>query len=525
MDIPRLIVPESLYIVDLKWEDNTVIVYSDTRSVSARCPWCQQISHRVHSRYRRTLADLPCGGRQVYLQVTLRKFYCLNAHCSGKVFAQRLDGVTRVYARRTDQQQHALEAIGLALGGEAGARLAARLGIPVSPDTLLRYIRQMPEPAIGPSSVLGVDDWAWRRGHRYGTILVDLERHQIIDLLPDRSSESFAKWLQGKSCIRAISRDRGGEYRDGAQRGAPQAAQIADRFHLLKNLSEVVQKVFRSYSALLARIPQPNGQPRTVSPPRAHREEARERTRQKAVQRSDLVHSLAQQGMSVSAISRATGLHRQTVGRYLRAETAPERPRHHGKASILAPYQSYILERCKQGFWNAMGIWREIVALGYPGKYKNVGRLVGLFRQLAREGLELQPPADGLTVREAVGLLLRVPETRNEDEKAAIQALAALQTEIGRTVRLFEWFAHILRNRESEQLEEWMAEAEGTGITDMKGFVAKLRQDLDAVLAGLTLSWSQGQTEGQVTKLKLIRRQMYGRGNFDLVRKRVLGAA
>jgi AcrR family transcriptional regulator len=113
-----------------------------------------------------------------------------------------------------------------------------------------------------------------------------------------------------------------------------------------------------------------------------------------------------------------------------------------------------------------MGIWREIVALGYPGKYKNVGRLVAHFRRLSQEGVELQPPAQGLTVREAVGLLLRRPEKRNEDQEATIQALAALQPEIGRTVRLFEWFAHILRNRESEQLEEWMAEAEGTGITD-----------------------------------------------------------
>lgn len=444
MDIPDLIVSDSLCIVDLKCEDNTIIVYSDTRSVSARCPWCQQISHRIHSRYHRTLADLPCGGRQVYFQVTLRKFYCINAHCSRKVFAQRLDGITRVYARRTDRQQHALEAIGFALGGEAGARLAVRLGIPVSPDTLLRYIRQAPEPAIGPSSVLGVDDWAWKRGHRYGTILVDLERHQVIDLPPDRNPRSFAEWLQGKSGIRAISRDRGGEYRDGAQRGAPEAVQLADRFHLLKNLSEVVQKVFRSYSALLARIPRPGSQPKRVSPPRAHREEARERTRQKTAQRTELVHSLAQQGMSVSAIARATGLHRQTVGRYLRAETVPERPRHHGQASILAPYQGYILERCKQGFWNAMGIWREIVALGYPGKYKNVGRLVAHFRRLAREGVELQPPAEGLTVREAVGLLLRVPEKRNEVQQATIQTLAALQPEIGCTVRLFEWFAHLL---------------------------------------------------------------------------------
>ena len=147
------------------------------------------------------------------------------------------------------------------------------------------------------------------------------------------------------------------------------------------------------------------------------------------------------------------------------------------------------------------------------------------FRRLSQEGVALQAPAQGLTVREAVGLLLRRPEKRNEDQEAAIQALAALQPEIGHAVRLFEWFAHILRNRESQQLEEWTAEAEGTGVTDMKGFVAKLRQDWDAVLAGLTLSWSQGQTEGQVTKLKLIRRQMYGRGNFDLVRKRLLRAA
>ena len=197
--------------------------------------------------------------------------------------------------------------------------------------------------------------------------------------------------------------------------------------------------------------------------------------------------------MSVSAIARATGLHRQTVGRYLRAETVPERPRHHGKASILAPYQGYILERCKQGFWNAMGIWREIAALGYLGKYKNVGRLVAHFCRLSQEGVELQPLAQGLTGREAVGLLLRVPEKLNEDQEAAIQALAALQPEIRRMVTLFEWFAHLLRNRESEQLEEWMAEAEGTGITDMKGFVAKLGQDWDAALAGLTLSWSQGQ--------------------------------
>jgi transposase len=369
MDIPDPVILPTLCINQLKREDNTVMVHADTGSASARCPWCHQLSRRVHSRYHRTLADLPWAGQQVYWRVAVRKFYCTNGHCSRKVFAERLDEVARAYGRRTVRQQQALESIGFALGGEAGSRLAIQLGFPVSPDTLLRQVRQAPESTLVPPAVLGVDDWAWKRGHRYGTILVNLERHQVIDLLPDRNPQSFADWLQGQSSVRVISRDRGGEYREGARRGAPQALQVADRFHLLKNLSEVAQKVFRSYSALLTHIPRP----RTVSPPRAHREEARERTREKMAQRSELVHSLAQQGMSVSAIARATGLHRQTVGRYLKAETVPERPRRHAQASLLAPYQGYVLERCKQGFWNAMGIWREIVALGYPGKYKNVG--------------------------------------------------------------------------------------------------------------------------------------------------------
>jgi hypothetical protein len=163
MDIPGLLVPETLCIIELKREDNTVIVHADTCSASARCPWRQQSSIRVHSRYNRTLADLPCSGQQVYWRVTARKFYYTNGCCSGKVFAERLDEVARVYGRRTVRQQQVWEAIGFALGGEAGSRLATQLGFPVSPDTLLRQIRQAPESALAPPAILGVDDWAWKR--------------------------------------------------------------------------------------------------------------------------------------------------------------------------------------------------------------------------------------------------------------------------------------------------------------------------------------------------------------------------
>ena len=441
------------------------------------------------------------------------------------MFAERLDGVAEAHARRTLRQRESLEAIAFALGGEAGARLATRLGLAISPDTLLCYIRAAPEPPFLPPRVLGVDDWAWKKRYRYGTILVDLERRRVLDLLQDSSSGSFAHWLEQHPGVGVISRDRGGEYAEGARRGAPSALQVADRFHLVKNLSEVVEKVFRRYSPLLARIPLPEALSRVLSPPRPGREAARQRTQERRAARRELVHSLAQQGMSKSAIARATGLHRQTVGGLLRAEAVSERPRHRTRDSILAPYVGYILERCRQGCWNAMGLWREIVPLGYPGKYKAVSRLVSYLRKLVLEETALPMPLEGLTPRRAVGLLIQPREQRREGSPSTIKVLLGLNPEIARTGQLLERFVRMVRREIGADLEAWLEEAKGSGIAEMRGFASKLGQDLDAVLAGLKLPWSQGQTEGQVTKLKLIRRQMYGRGKFDLVRKRVLMAA
>jgi transposase len=258
MNIPSDVIPESLRVTDIKRGDGGAIAISTrTFSTAARCPWCNQLSSRVHSRYHRTLSDLPWAGRLVCFQITVRKFYCANHRCSRKVFAERLEGVAKAYSRCTNREREALEAIAFALGGEAGARLATRLGLPISPDTLLRYIRAAPEPPFLSPRVLGVDDWAWKKRYRYGTILVDLERRRVLDLLQDSASGSFAHWLDRHPTVEVISRDRGGEYAEGARRGASSAVQVADRFHLVKNLAEVVEKVFRRYGSLLAAFPCP----------------------------------------------------------------------------------------------------------------------------------------------------------------------------------------------------------------------------------------------------------------------------
>ena len=505
-----------------------VVVRACLAGDGASCPDCGHPATRVQSKYVRTLGDVPWAGRRVRLRVTIRRFRCAAAHCRRRIFAERLGDFASPYARRTARADTALEAVAFALGGEAGARLAADLGQPTSPDTLLRLIRRAPAPPVPPVRVCGVDDFAWRKRRRYGTVLVDLERHQLIDLLPDRSATAVAAWLRQHPDITVVSRDRGGEYADGARRGAPQATQVADRFHLLRNLGDVTRRVLLRHADLVRRVRSPNSVP-SLTRLRPDRDASRARTRAQMADCFAAVHAAAAQGLSKSAIARALGFHRHTVQKYLALDVAPERHHANRTVSILAPYEGYLRERWRQGCRDARALWREIAALGYPGSYGPVVRALRQLRVAEAAGRQVAPPGGGLTPPQAVGLLLARPGERERQQEVAVAQLRALHPDIGDAVTLLDRFAALIRERDNPEQESrlarWMEDAERSAIAELVAFTAKLRQDVAAVLAGLTLPWSQGQTEGQILKLKLLRRQMYGRGNFDLVRKRALRAA
>jgi transposase len=549
------LVPPSLRVDALLVGDDGLTIRVLAETPEARCPLCGEPAERVHSRATRTLADLPWAGVTVRLRVQVRKFFCENPACPRRIFSERLDGIAAVSARRTERQRAALLDLAVALGGEAGARMAAKRGIRVSPDTLLRLLRQAPEVELPTPAVLGVDDWAIHKGLTYGTILVDLERHRPVDVLPDRSSDSLAAWLKEHPGVQVIARDRGGAYAEGARDGAPDATQVADRWHLVDNLADTLEAFFRGKGPRLtaaaaalseqANVKDKEGDP--APPPadavyqgkRRHPQPERWRERQAEAaaagvarrrEKYDQARALHAQGATIAAIARTVGIGRRTVYRYLR-EPPPQRKRRsdYGQRRVVTPYEPYLLKRWSEGCQTATVLWREIQAQGFAYSLTNVQRFVA---ELRREGASPTgrprtplTKAHGPPPRLVASLVLRRPERRTEEQRAYLTQLTTTDPTIAAAVELVDDFLVMLRRREGNRLPAWLDTAEASGIGDLARFARKIRDDAAAVQAGLTLRHSNGQTEGQVGRLKLVKRQGYGRAKVDLLRKRLLRAA
>jgi transposase len=515
-------------------EQQLITLVVKTTPKRAHCPSCQSPSQRVHSRYRRTLADLPWQGIRVRWLLHSRKFFCSEPDCPQAVFTERLPSVTPPYGRQTCRFAQAVLQLGLALGGAAGARLAGRLGLRVSRDTLLRAVRHAPQQEVVWPQVLGVDDWAWKRRYRYGTILCDLERRRVADLLPDCEADSLARWLEGHPSVAVISRDRAGAYAEAASRGAPQAVQVADRWHLLRNLGEALQRVVERQQVQLRRAaesvaaaraartpPQPVAEPQVSDkllrqPSRA--EQAKQERRSRRLARYTEALRLSEQGLSQVAIARRLSLSPRTLRRWADLGHCPEGSRPRRKRRLLDPFLPYLEERWASCH-NALQLWREIRQQGFTGS-------AGLVRQWAaprRQGPPAEPHrAIVPTTRQTAWLLLRDPADLQPEQQSLLEAFGRLSPPVEAASQLAREFRRMVRERDHEALSGWLEQAKGT---EFGHFAAGLRRDEDAVRAALRLPWSNGQVEGQVHRLKLVKRQMYGRAKFDLLRARVLAAA
>ena len=506
------------------------------RASTADCARCGQPAARVHSSYRRHLADAPISGRPVEVVLRVRRFFCDNTSCPAKTFAEQVPGLTTPRARRTGLLKVTLEVIGLALAGRAGARLADKLGIPVSRDSMLRLVRALPDPPIGTPQILGVDDFALRRGHVYGTVIIDILTHRPLDLLDDRTSGTLAAWLRAHPGVQIVCRDRAGAYAEGIRVGAPDAVQVADRWHLWHNLVEAVEKVVRQHHADL-RAPTPDTNTDTTGDTAAahggtedgtdggigddpDRSAGPTRLATRTQERHAAIHTLLAAGASVSAISQTLRLDRKTVRRFARAVSTDELVSVRStRASVLDDYTPHLQQRWATGVTDAVTLTAEITALGYRGSAKTVRRYLQPLR--SAQTATPRPPTPP-TARDATGWLTRHPDSLTDDERGARDAVLNRSPALRATRDQVGAFAEILTQRRGHELHAWMARVGNDGAPALRSFATGLERDLDAVTAGLTLPYSSGPVEGTVNRIKMIKRQMFGRANFDLLRKRVL---
>jgi transposase len=515
-----------------------------TRSLTAACPSCGTDSSRIQSRYTRKLHDLPSSGRPVHLIVHARRFFCTRSTCAQKIFTERLPELCHPHAQRTIRLQEALSQLGLIVGGQVGASVGSELGCSGSRDTILRLVRRHPLPDPPKSRIVGMDDWAWKRRLRYGTLICDLERGQPIDLLPDRSVETVSAWLQAHPHIDIVSRDGSSEYASAITKGAPHARQVSDRWHLTKNLANCVSVLLAQCFAQLRRAEQaagtleqeetPFSQERRPARTRAvqHAQQARQAER---LERYESIIALHKQGMVSAEIALRLGMPDRTVRHWLSDRGIPYSGPRRQRPRLLDPYRSYLLRRWNQGCHNTSLLEAELRAKGYSGSQRVIYRYLATLDPSAfplrrraispgNQSASLTPPTPlrTLSVQQATWLFFRKPDELKEEERENLRVIRQASPSIEIAYRLVEQFLQMVRERTGEHLDSWLEAVKASRLQAFESFVTGVQQDHDAVQAGLTLPYSNGPLEGHVNRLKLIKRSMYGRAKFDLLRLRVL---
>ncbi|KOU83419.1 transposase [Streptomyces sp. XY58] len=506
--------------VDIEW----VTVRAKSSAAGHSCPGCGGWSTRVHSSYLRFPVDGPVGGRRVRLSLQVRRFLCGNSSCGRRTFVEQIAGLTRRHGRWTERLREVLASVGLAMAGRAGARLAGVFGVSVSRSTVLRMVEELADPEPPAPRVVGVDEYAMRKGRVYGTVLVDVETRRPVDMLADREAASLAAWLAERPGVEVVCRDRAPFFAEGATAGAPQAVQVADRWHLWHNLSEAAERaVARHRQCLRAATPvpslsittEPSLQEKDADQPwpTGFRFADRTRTRHAAV------HALLATGHSKRAVQRQLGMTYRTVKALADAANPEElfRGQWQNRPSVLDEYKPYLDDRWSEGCTNAWKLWEEIVPLGYKGSYQRVSAYMRQ-KRTAPQPVTAQPPSPRTVAR----WILRRPTALSDAEQLQLKTVLARCSELDALTRHVRSFAAMLTERQGERLPEWLDAVRQDDLPSLHTLAAGIDRDRDAVIAGLTLPWNSGVVEGHVNRIKMLKRQMFGRAGFQLLRKRVL---
>lgn len=492
-----------LVIDDVVDEGERIVVRARTPQDMAPCPVCGVSSGRVHGYHWRTVADVPVDGRRVVVRVRVRRLVCPTRGCR-HTFREQVPGVLDRYQRRTTRLTRQVKAVVKELAGRAGARLLAILAAGVSRHTALRTLMRIPLPAARTPRVIGVDDFALRRRHRYATVIIDAETHERIAVLPDRTADTLEAWLREHPGVEVVCRDGSTTYAEAIRRALPRATQVGDRWHLWKNLCEAALGEVKAHSTCWATVldaPIYDG-------PRA----------QTTLERWHQVHGLLNQGVGLLECARRLQLALNTVKRYARADR-PERmlrvPKY--RASLVDPYREHLRKRrAEDPGVPVLHLFEEIKALGFTGclnllhKYINQGRA--------------DADRSHISPRRLARMLLTRPDNLKAEQHQLLAKLTAACPEMIQLAAVVRDFAPLLAPHaaNADALSRWIVQVRGADLPHLHAFARGLERDRDAVNAALTLPYSNGPTEGVNTKTKRIARQMHGRAGFTLLRHRIL---
>jgi len=509
------LLPPGFSAVDALSDGNSTVIAIRATGANSPCPSCGAISDRVHSRYPRRLADLPIAGLRVVLVLHARRFRCDAVRCARRIFTERFDdNILKPWSRRTARLDQIVHCLALALGGRPAASFARRLSMPVSNDTLLRVVRRRGSPKFAPPAIIGIDDWAWRRNQRYGTLICDLERRKTIALLPDREPATAEAWLTGQPQIAVVARDRGGGYALATQKALPNAVQVADRWHLMENASHAfLDAVRQSMRQIRTAIGAATINPALLT--------AAEKLQYEGYLRREeanaAILAMAKEGATIREIARRTGCSRGLTRKVLRGQRSDI---FRVRGSSLEAYLPWLDEQWAAGRRNGSELWRSLRRQGFRGCLRVVTEWSG--RRRRSEKMDASAISRAPSAR-TIARLMTIG--RDRLSKAETVTVAAIESGVELLVEAREIvadFQAMIRRKALAELDPWIERAKTSLVAAFANGVTK---DKAAVSAAISSGWSNGQAEGQICKLKLVKRQMYGRGKLDLLQARVIGVA
>jgi len=513
-------------VISVDNQVDLINIYVQSRQKCCLCPNCCEPSTKIHSYYIRKFKDLPTFGKACRIFLKSRKYYCPTAECPLKIFTERYEDHFKPSKRTTNRLEEKLLNTVLELGGRPAERICRNFSVPVSDTTLLRLINRVPLPDLGVLTAVGIDDWAFKKRKRYGSILVDLTTRRVVDLLPDREEKSLTAWLRKQPEIEIITRDRYGKYQRAATKGASQAIQVTDRWHLLKNLGEAFTKMMtREYGRLTrSLVPQSDGNLIEI-PQVLPVKEPQIATTGILKQRYDEMKKLQAKGLSIKGIARQLGMHRNTVRKYMLTDTLVRKS--YKDSSMIENYFNYIKKRLEEdSSLYLKALWSELRQMGYPGGYSMLSEALAYYGirigKKARKK-ELPQQSGSFFKPSNAAMLFLSPEKKfNKIQKELIHKLCKSSSGLECALLLARDFRNLMENKLGNQLRGWIERVQHSGISEITAFANGLLRDYQSIENAISLPWSNGPVEGNVNKLKTIKRQMYGRASFELLRKRLV---